>query len=77
MDTTTKSSKTTEPTIYTTAYDENIGRDDSETTTSGHKHDITPQIDPTLESLTREFMDLLQGEKRAISPPIYVGNVGK
>ena len=76
MDTTTKSSRTTTPTIYeniyTTAHDKNIGRDDPETTTGVHKHEITPQIDPTLESLTREFMDLLQGEKSAISPPIYV-----
>ena len=41
-------------------------------TTTGHKDEFTPQIDPTLETLTREFMDLMQGEKSAISPPIYV-----
>merc|ERR1711874_674146 len=67
-ETTTESSKTTQTVIYE-AKTEATEHDDPETTTGSHKQ---PQIDPTLESLTQEFMDLLQGEKSAISPPIYV-----
>jgi len=58
--------------LETTENSSTTMREDPETTTGGYKPDMTPQIDPTLESLTREFMDLIQGEKSAISPPIYV-----
>ena len=70
--TTTELSETTQLPIFETtkSNDHNhIVLDDTETTTGRHKQ---PQIDPTLESLTREFMDLVQGEKSAISPPIYL-----
>jgi len=70
--TTTELSKTTKFPIYETTKSinpNNIDLEDTETTTGRYKQ---PQIDPTLESLTREFMDLVQGEKSAISPPIYV-----
>ena len=70
--TTTELSETTQLPILETTKSINYNHiylDDAETTTGRHKQ---PQIDPTLESLTREFMDLVQGEKSAISPPIYL-----
>ena len=68
INTTTQLPETTQMAVLETTQN-NILQDDPETTTGSQKQ---PQIDPTLESLTREFMDLIQGEKSAISPPIYV-----